>query len=217
MAGRITEKLGANYGYWTIISDVCMRKKHGNKLKAYWLCRCVCGKEAYIRGCKLRSGESKSCGCKRPGGKKGVKWKSTPKYLAGRIEDHHVAGTYRSWDGMNRRCYDTNSPSFKDYGGRGIEVCERWHTSFDNFCTDMGLRPEGMSIDRINVNGNYEPDNCKWSSRLEQRNNCRNTVHANGEPLSEYCRRHGLDRRLLYPRLKKGMTIEQAVKDITTP
>src|SRR5206468_1663320 len=87
--------------------------------------------------------------------------------------------TYRSWYAMKARCTNSNHTSYHHYGGRGITVCERWLNSFEAFLTDMGDRPEGTSLDRIDVNGNYEPSNCKWSTPSEQANNKRRTQHGN--------------------------------------
>jgi len=90
---------------------------------------------------------------------------------------------YVAWQNMKRRCYNANRPDFKYYGGRGIQVCERWLHSFENFYRDMGLLPEGLTLDRINVNGNYEPFNCRWASSFIQHSNiqprkmCRSGLH----------------------------------------
>ena len=81
----------------------------------------------------------------------------------------------KTWHGMRSRCNNPNNPGYKHYGGRGISVCERWNKSYTNFKKDMSPRPDGMTLDRIDVNGNYEPDNCQWATAKQQRNNRRDS------------------------------------------
>lgn len=127
---------------------------------------------------------------------------------------------YKSWWQMNRRCYDTESPSYHNYGGRGIIVCERWRNSFKNFLEDMGDKPDvTYTLDRIDVNGNYEPSNCKWSSKEEQANNKRNCIYLtlNGEKLtvSQWARKVGINKMTILRRLNLGWSHYDAVfKDI---
>ena len=122
--------------------------------------------------------------------------------------------TYKIWFGMKKRCKDESSNRFASYGGRGIRVCERWEV-FENFLADMGECPAGMSIDRIDTNGNYEPSNCRWASAKEQARNRRynKLLTANGEtkPVAEWAEQLGIDQRVIHLRLKRGWTEQQAI------
>lgn len=125
---------------------------------------------------------------------------------------------YWVWGDMIGRCTNPNHVSFKNYGGRGIQVCDRWR-SFDDFKADMGDRPEGGMLDRENNNGNYEPDNCRWATRKEQNSNRRNCIYVDcdGErvTLREYCRRKGLRYRPIVKRIQdRNWPVELA---LTTP
>src|SRR5262245_44169457 len=131
--------------------------------KAVWLCRCDCGNELTADGSNLRNSNTQSCGCLQH---EKVTQLST---IHGAAKRGSLTRTYISWAQMLQRCRDTKR---KNYGERGITVCSRW-SSFENFLTDMGERPPGLSIDRIDNDGNYQPDNCRWATPKEQRQNQR--------------------------------------------
>jgi hypothetical protein len=134
---------------------------------AVWECRCDCGRCVEIRSNSLASGRSKSCGCWS-----GARGKHNRKH--GHATKGAESSEYRSWLNMLTRCRCPSKHNYKNYGGRGISVCERWQNSFENFFADMGPKPSpDHTIDRVDPNGNYEKSNCRWSTPSEQRRNQR--------------------------------------------
>lgn len=125
--------------------------------------------------------------------------------------------SYNTWRGMKARCDDPRNISFKNYGAKGITYCERWKV-FQNFIDDMGLRPEGLTLDRIDPAGNYEPSNCRWLSVTEQIRSRRNSLTYNGKPLIEACKEAGLKYETVHSRItRRGWSIEKALSTPINP
>lgn len=170
-----------------------------------WNCRCECGAEGEVSSHTLRNGSSTSCGC------------FMREFQAARWKTHGKTGSkeYIVYRGMIKRCTNPNEPSYKNYGGRGIAVCQRWLDSFENFLDDMGERPNGkFSLNRLNNEGNYCKENCAWSSDIEQHNNtrCNRYITRDGvtKTIAEWCRELGLNRSTVYARLYWGVPEELA-------
>lgn len=172
-----------------------------------WVCRCACGNEHEARGALLKNGEVQSCGCL-------LRESAAQNGRAKRTHGMTGSRTYSCWVNMKTRCLNEKNEKFKDYGGRGITICERW-MQFALFLEDMGEAPPGMTIERDNVDGNYDPGNCIWATQKTQQNNRRNTVFVtlNGEQmtLSEACARTGVNRKLADKRLRKGWPDDKAL------
>jgi hypothetical protein len=137
-----------------------------SKRHIVWKCLCDCGNKTTATGSELRGLHKRSCGCLHSD----VVAQTSTKH--GHAKAKNLSPTYISWASMHTRCTNKNARNFKHYGGRGISVCQSWKR-FENFLADMGERPNSMSLDRIDVDGNYEPSNCKWSTQSEQVKNQR--------------------------------------------
>jgi hypothetical protein len=169
-----------------------------------WLCLCDCEKLVAVISSNLLRGTTTSCGCL---GKELVSQRSATHRMT-------KTRTYVSWVAMIRRCTNPKNDNFANYGGRGIKVSERW-MSFENFFADMGERPEGKTIERNDVNGNYEKSNCRWATSLEQVANTTKTrmLDAFGRrmPLAAWSREYGISRQLIDQRIKDGWTVARAI------
>ena len=165
---------------------------------AFWLCKCDCGNESIVEIAHLRYGDTRSCGC-----------------LYASQDGKSNTKTYKSYHNMLRRCYNKNLPHYARYGGNGIRVCERWKTSYLNFLEDMGERPDGTSIDRIDPKGNYCPQNCRWASAIQQARNKSNSklIEAFGKSqnVCEWSKESGIKRQTIEFRIKHGWSSEEAL------
>lgn len=181
---------------------VSRRVKNNSLNKTRWLCLCDCGNEHVVLTASLLRGNTRSCGC-----------------IQAEISRRHLSATasFRIWWGMHQRCKNPNLEAFKWYGGRGITVDPRWNR-FENFYMDMGDRPDGMSIERKDNNGNYSPENCVWATPEQQMSNTRRNrllkMQGETKTLTRWAREYGLSPSGLVNRLRRGWPVEEA---ITTP
>jgi hypothetical protein len=188
---------GQVFGRWHV-KEFAYKKPTG---EIYWHCICDCGVERAVKAASLRSGKSVSCGC----------------YRIEKVSSHGYTATptFYTWQSMKQRCNYEGAKSYKHYGGRGIEICERWLESFENFLADMGEKPAGTSLDRKDNNGPYSPDNCKWSTAEEQQLNKTNTrwITYEGETLalSDWARRYNTTPQLIFNRIHAGWSIHDAL------
>jgi len=179
-----------------------------NTSGSLWRCICDCGAPSFVRGCNLKSGKTKSCGCLN---------KELIRAQGFKNRRHGMSHTpeHRSWAAMMTRCFDTGSKDYPRWGGQGITVCERWRT-FENFYADMGDRPNGTSIDRWpNQSGGYEPGNCRWATPKEQTRNrsvARILSHEGKEAcVSEWSELTGIADGTILARLTRGWTVSDAL------
>jgi hypothetical protein len=151
---------GLAFGKWTVLALAGSVQDSGGAMRKKWLCRCACGNEKLVNTGPLTTGKSTGCGCWRIRHGSTIRKQPSPEYVA--------------WASMKQRCLNVNTSRYKDYGGRGITICESWLKSFEAFLSDMGVKPSpDHSLDRIDNHGNYEASNCRWATRSQQQLNKR--------------------------------------------
>lgn len=165
--------VGERFGRLLVVSRAPDRTSKAGIRQPRWNCMCDCGSSCLKTGPNLTSGGTMSCGCLRVDY---IKNNRSGKGHHG--YNHGAAGSpeYNSWVGARLRCHNEKDKNYNNYGGRGISLCDRWRNSFSAFLEDMGERPLGTTLDRIDVNGNYEKSNCRWASTKQQGRNMRKTI-----------------------------------------
>ena len=205
--GKFIDLTGERFGRLTVVSrSDRMTKDH----QVQWNCVCDCGTPAIVRGSNLRNGSATSCGCYRYS------------QLKKSHTTHNKSKTklMRSWYAMRQRCLDPNSSHYKDYGGRGIKICEEWNdsVSFIEWAQASGYK-DGLTLDRIDVNGNYSPQNCRWATSSEQANNTRRSIiityNGKTQSLKLWCDELGLNYGTISSRINQSHW--DPIKALTTP
>lgn len=194
--------IGVKHGNLTVLGRSARISGHGNY---YWWCKCDCGKVIEKLGFSIGK-KALHCGC------------LTKEKMSNSRRKHGASTTrnYKRWAAIKDRCLNKESKSYKNYGGRGIKICQMWH-KYENFLSDMGTPNVGMTIERINNDGNYEPKNCRWATREDQNNNHRRNVKINFDGrtfnITQWAKIMGLTKAALTHRFNRGWTIERALTE----
>ena len=194
---KLVDITGRRYGHLTVISY----SHRGKRRNHFWNCICDCGKEACVNSAHLKNGTTKSCGCLR----------YEVAHARKKIKSHRL---HTIWSSMKQRCNNPNNAKYKSYGGRGVKICEDWldFSNFFDWAINNGYS-DNLSIDRIDVNGNYEPSNCRWVSNKIQARNKQNTVYLEYEgiskSISDWADEKGISHEVIKKRMSLGWTAEE--------
>ena len=202
MSKKFIDLTGQKFERLTVVK---YHGKIGTAQMVAWQCMCDCGKAVIVSSGSLKTGKQKSCGCFRK------------EFMV--VHGGYKLPVFRIWATLKQRCLNPKAKGYENYGGRGIKVCESW-LEFENFFADMGHKPKGMSIDRIDSNGNYEPSNCRWATGKTQGQNKRNnhmlTAFGQTKSRSAFADEYKLSYNTLVTRLKLGWDIEKALLEPVT-
>ncbi len=201
---KLIDLTGRTYGRLTVIRQI--PNPHGHDRIKYWECICSCKTLSKVSGNNLKSGKVSSCGCLK-----------LERILESRTKHGSSSrrfgktGAYKTWMLIKTRCYNKNRDDYQYYGARGITVCDRWLESFEHFLEDMGERPSGHTIERLDFNKGYEKSNCVWATASQQANNKRNNVRISylgqTKTASQWSRELGFSAGALAGRLRRGWEI----------
>lgn len=202
---KLVDLCGRRFGRLVVI-EPAERPENMQQNRRYWKCRCDCGREKIASTKVLNAGLTKSCGC------------LGRDILLDRNSKHGMFGSrvYKVWGGMKSRCLNPHDPKYPIYGGRGISVCDEWNEfiPFYEWAISNGYS-DSLTIDRIDVNGNYEPSNCRWATNKEQANNTRvnHFITVNGEThtASQWAEITGIKAGTILARIKRGWSHEEAI------
>ncbi len=210
---KIKDLTGQRFGRLVVMYQNGFRYKPSGQRTVLWHCKCDCGVEKDIPSSTLRNGRSRSCGCLNSD------LASERSYRHGGCTNGKLEGIYKIWRDMKGRCYQKSNNRYNIYGGRGIKVCKEWldYSAFREWALANGYKA-GLSIDRIDVNGDYCPENCRWATDTEQANNRRSnhfiTAFGKTKTIAEWAKEFDLKYSTLYARLSKnGWSIEKAVME----
>lgn len=222
--GKLIEMAGQRFGRLVVLTKV----KRSNDTRAFWSCKCDCGEETTVSGKYLRNGDTKSCGCLAI--ERAAKMGSDRDFIAiraaavtkhGHKKKSGKTPEYETWLSMKRRCFNTKSKDYPNWGGRGISISDEWNSSFETFLRDMGPRPTRIhQIDRINPNLDYSKDNCRWVTPRVQASENRRNIHPISVDGVKYpsiaaaCRHFGVNETAAVYRISTGIPPEIAVKEV---